>query len=254
MRHLFLVLAACACSFADTLVTSVTCDGVTYNGSGSASCNSSDANASAEAFSATLSVNTNVSTDDFLGTSSAQAGLYGTYLLTVTGGSGDGFADPQLSTELELGDNSVFQNYASASLTNSSGGCEVTDGDGNPYQNNCTPTSVPFVFGTSQALYLSVFADTQIQVSDIRLYDQASAADAGFVFYGVNGQVLNDVTYTFVPAPEPSTLPLSAAMACAAFIARKRLPRPGSAARPYRSRGLAPAVCGKYRSRYARFR
>ena len=253
MRHL-LILAACACSYADTLVTSATCDGVTYNGSASASCNSSDANASAEAYSATLSVNTNVSTDDFLGTSAAQAGLYGTYLLTVTGGTGDGFAEPQLSTELELGDNGIFQNYASASLTNSSGGCEVMDGDGNPYQNDCTPTSVPFVFGTTQALYLSVFADTQIQVSDIRLYDQASAGDAGFVFYGVNGQVLNDVTYTFVPAPEPSTLRLFAAMACAAFIARKRLPRPGSAARPYRSRGLAPAVCGKYRSRYARFR
>jgi len=223
MRRLFLILIACASCFADTLSTSVTCDGNVYTGTSSASCNSSDASASAQAFSATLSVNTNVSTNDFLGTSSAQAGIYGTYLLTVTGGSGDAFADPQLSTELELGDNGIFQNYASASLTNSSGGCEVMDGDGNPYQNNCTPTSVPFVFGTPQALYLSVFADTQIQVGDIRLYDQASAVDEGFVFYGLNGQVLNNITYSFVPAPEPGMFPLLAAIACAALIARPRL-------------------------------
>jgi hypothetical protein len=47
----------------------------------------------------------------------------------------------------------------------------------------------------------------------------------GFVFYA-NGQVLNDVTYSFTPAPEPGMFPLLAAMACAALIAHKRLRSP----------------------------
>jgi hypothetical protein len=229
MRRLFLILAACAPGFASTVVNTLAgCDGVIDFGTASASCEVSlQTSASAEASTATLSVDTTVNASP-PGISSAEASLSGAYVLTVTGGSGDAFAEPQLSTELELGTDSVFRNYASVGLANASGGCTAMAGNGNPFLNTCTPTAVPFVFNTPQVLFLIMFAETQIQPGAIRDYDSASAAEAGFVFYGANGQVLNGVTYSFVPVssfiptPEPGMFPLLAAMACAVPIARRR--------------------------------
>jgi hypothetical protein len=46
----------------------------------------------------------------------------------------------------------------------------------------------------------------------------------GFSFITAYGQPLSGIAYTFVPGeatPEPGTLPLLTAMACAAFIAFK---------------------------------
>jgi hypothetical protein len=227
MRRLFLILVACAPSFAATLSALAQCDGVLYFGTtGLASgggeinyayCASSDASASAEALSATPSLNVSAS-----GNAQGQATLYALYELTVMGGIGDGFAEPQLSAAGSFSDPQYPQNfgYATELLSGNSGSCEAIAGAGNPYQDSCTPTSVSFVFGIPQTLNLSLYAGA---ASGLGYENSASTGGVGFVFYNVNGQLLNDVTYTFTPAPEPGMFPLLAAMFCAALIARRQL-------------------------------
>jgi hypothetical protein len=242
MRRLVLILVACASGLANTLSTSVTCDGVTYYGSGSTSCG--DAGATASADSGDLFVDAFVSSLTG-GYSSASASFSGEYVLTVMGGSGDGFADPLLSAG---GDSFGAEDVASssASLGGSSGGCQATGGPLPPYSSStCTPTSLSFVFGIPQTLDISLSANATSGFD----YDdpgvEGSAGAGGFSFYDVNGNPLPNATYTlvpFTPTPEPDMFPLLAVMACAA------------AARLYRCDRFAPAVCGKYRSRCARSR
>jgi len=219
MRRLFLILVACTPGFAN-LVGSVStlaqCDGVLYFGNYAVSCESSDASASAEALLATLSVNVSAS-----GNAQGEATLYTSYELTVMGGIGDGGADPQLSAAGSFSD-PQYNGFAMELLSGNSGSCEAFASDGNPFQTSCTPASAPFVFGVPQTLNLSLYADAN---SGPGYENSASAGGVGFVFYA-NGQVLNDVTYTFTPAPEPGMFPLLAAMACAALIAHKRLRSP----------------------------
>ena len=228
MRLLVLILVACASGFADLLDTSATCNGVTYSGTDSASCGAGTyASASAEANLAGLYVTVWVTS--YTGyTSAASASLTGDYVLTVMGGSGDGFAEPQLYA---AGGNEGAEavGWSQESLGNSSGGCEV-DGpnEGFPYS-TCTPTSLPFVSGIPQTLDLSMYADATSGPGYPDNGVGSGAGGVGFVFYDVNGQPLSGVTYTFTPTPEPGMFPLLAAMACAALIARKRLrkSRPG---------------------------
>jgi hypothetical protein len=225
MRRLFLLLVACVPGFADTLSTSVTCNGVTYNGTASASCTDSDASASAS--SGNQMVGVFVLTDPG-GSSQASASLSGVYELTVFGGSGDGFAAPELSASSGF-DGAGADSQAQESLMNSSGaGCYATSLEGGMLETNCTSTSLPFVFGVPETLTLSMNASA----FSLGFYESypitGGAGGVGFAFYDVNGNPL-PATYTFVPAsstaptPEPGMFPLLAAMACAALIARRRL-------------------------------
>ena len=240
MRRLFLILVACAPSFAVTLSTLAGCNGTLYSGTASASCQSSPQTyASASADLTTLSVDV-VTASTPAGTSGALAELYGVFELTVMGGSGEAFVDPQLSANLLL--NGEFTNYAEAAFTNSVGdGCKAVEGDGTIGQNTCIPTTMPVVFGKPEIVYLSLYAEAELLPGTYYPYDTASAGVDGLLFYNASGQPLNDVTYTLVaapssgpmpsfaplssvtPTPEPGLFPLLAAMACAALIARKRL-------------------------------
>jgi len=225
MRRLFLILVACAPGFADTLNTSVTCNGVTYNGTASASC--ADPNASASASSGNQMVGIYLLSDPG-GSSLASASLSGVYELTVFGGSGDGFAAPELSASSEF-DGAGADSQAEESLTNSSGGgCSASSFYGGMLETNCTSTSLPFVFGVPETLTLSMDA-SGFSSADYETYPiTGGAGGVGFAFYDVNGNPL-PATYTFVPAssttptPEPGMFPLLTTIACAALIARKRL-------------------------------
>ena len=226
MRRLFLILVACAPTFAQSVSTSATCNGVTYYGTASASCGSQGTAASAE----WQGFYVDASASSYNGgSSSASVSFSGAFILTVMGGTGDGFADPGLSAG---GDSfgAEATAFASASLEASSGGCQATGGPQPPYSfSTCTPTSMSFVFGIPQTLGISLSANATSGSG----YDDpgvvGGASTGGFSFYDVNGNPLNDVTYTFVPAPpptptpEPGMFPLLAAMACASLIARKRL-------------------------------
>ena len=209
MRRFIPILFACASGFAGTIQTSVTCDGVTYFGSGSASCGDNQ-NVGASALATDQFVDVGVFNAP-LNSASAWALFSMDYVLTVFGGSGDGFAEPQLEA-LSAPNFGQDSSAAGADL-----GCEALAEGGDRY-NTCTPTSLPFVFGVPQTLTLSM--DAQATASNYG-YDsmEANAGFGGFWFY-VNGQPF-DATYTFTPVPEPGMFPLLAAMACAALIAKR---------------------------------
>jgi hypothetical protein len=169
------------------------------------------------------------------GSSSATASLTWDFILTVTGGYGDGYAEPELS----VGANSyggVGWGDASASL----GGCWMNASGGTP-PGGCSPTSVAFVFGVPQTLTLFESADASAGYFYGVPPVGGAASMSGFEFFKAYGQPLSGFTYTFVPAdqpsatPEPDTLAL-AAMACAFLIAfeRRRRSRYRKVARPAR--------------------
>lgn len=239
MRGFVLVFFASISLFGGTVDTSATCDGVTYQGSDSASCGNQYADASAQAQASLTSMSVYASAQTWMptwgvsaGSSSATASLSQDFILTVTGGYGDGYAQPEFS----LGSHSYFGvGWGTASI--SLGGCsEFSSGGGQGVP--CPTTSVAFVFGVPQTLTLS----------------ESAWAGAGGYFYGVGtvGGLAgldgfsfsgwgSSVTYTFVPAPppsptpEPGTLALTA-MACAALIAfaGRRRSRDRKVARPAR--------------------
>jgi hypothetical protein len=222
MRRLVLILVACVPGYANMLSTSATCNGVAYYGSGSASCGEgSDTDASAT--SGDQSVNVSVSSVPG-SSSSASAASFGVYILTATGDSGDGFAYPTLGASSGF-DGAGAAGGGEVSLVNSSGdGCSAYSSDGGGLEDNCTSTSLPFVFGIPETLYLSLDASA-FSSADYDTYPVGAFAGIQpmmFSFYDGYGQSLGNVTYTFAPAPEPGMFPLLAAIACATLIARMR--------------------------------
>lgn len=219
MRGFVLVLLASIPLFGGTVNTSVTCIPIGCTGT---------TGASAEASLAEMYVYVTAWTGfDTPDSSSAMASLSQDFILTVTGGQGDGYAETQ--GLYASGQWRGPQAWASASV--SLGGCSFESySDVHPPQ-NC---QVPFVFGVPQTLTLSLSASA----SAGPYTDQAGATGSaggpygfpdGFVFFNDQGQPLSGVTYTFVTTdlppsatPEPGTLPLLTAVACAAFIAFKR--------------------------------
>jgi hypothetical protein len=230
MRRLFLILVACAPGFAQTLSTAATCNGVTYYGTFSASCGESNTtNASASSGGGFVDALASSLASD---SSSASASFSEAYILTVMGGIGDGFADPGLSAG---GDSFGAEDvaYSSAALYSNSGGCEASGDPLPPYSfSTCGPTSMSFVFGVPQTVDIDLSATATSGPGYEDPGVNGGAGIGGFSFYDANGNPLNGVTYTFVPAPppptptpEPGMFPLLAAIASAALIARKRLRR-----------------------------
>jgi len=217
MRGFVLILFAAVPLFGGTVSTSVTCDGVTYEGSDTASCGSLlGTGASAQV--SWMSVNATAWTGFSGGDSSAYASLTGDYILTVTGGYGSGYAEPEF-----LMASGGFHGYGGASA--SLGGCSVESSMGRGAA-GCPPTSVAFVFGVPQTLAFSESAEGGAAGSGTP-EDGGSAELYSFLFFSSYGQPLSGITYSFVDqppsaTPEPGTLPLLTAMACAAFIAFKR--------------------------------
>ena len=169
------------------------------------------------------------------GSTSATASLTWDFILTVTGGYGDGYAEPELSVGADSY-GGVGWGDASASL----GGCWMNASGGTP-PGGCSPTSVAFVFGVPQTLTLFESADASAGYFYGVPPVGGAASMSGFEFFKAYGQPLSGFTYTFVPAdqpsatPEPDTLAL-AAMACAFLIAfeRRRRSRYRKVARPAR--------------------
>lgn len=224
MRSFVLVFLAALSLSGSTLVTvSATCNGATYQGGDSVSCGDYTAGATAMASLANLFVMAGASAGPYPSTSSASASLSEDFILTVTGGYGDGYAAPELSAGASnWGAPAVA--WAGASL----GGCSVGAYGTGPPADYCSPTSVAFVFGVPQMLTLSESAGAEAGPWEWGTPEvEGSAAFGGFFFFDAQGQPLSDVTYTFVPVdssatPEPATLPILAVLAAAAFIARYR--------------------------------
>jgi hypothetical protein len=216
MRVLVSFLLVCVPSFAGTIYLDASCSGeVTTYTSDSASCGSYNPGASAE-----VSVTGQyVSAGAWAGygqSASASASFTQDYVFTVWGGSGDGFAEPLLMVQ---GDR---QGSDSAGASASLGGCELSQGGSGPPL-HCNWASIPFEYNVPQILTLSLSAG-----ADAYPYqngtEYGTAEEDGFTFFDTSGNPLGGVPYSFdpVPAPEPGTLPLLTAMACAAIIAVKR--------------------------------
>jgi hypothetical protein len=165
------------------------------------------------------------------GDGEAEASLTWDYILTVTGGNGNGYAQPEFfitASSLPLGGAGALAWLGDCQL-------ETWWGPAGP----CPQTSVAFTFGVPQTLTLSEQAEGDaIGGSGWGTPENGGIVQLdGFSFITANGQPLSGVTYTFVPGeatPEPGTLPLLTAVACAAFIAfklRRRSPD-RKAARP----------------------
>jgi hypothetical protein len=225
MRGFVLVLFAAVPLFGGTVYTSATCDGVTSGGSGDTSfCSGNDGigGASAGVLLADWYVYANAGSDLGAASSmSATASLSQYFILTVTGGSGDGYAEPQQLYAVG-GHPSNGEGWASASL----GGCAFGSSEDVEPPQYCPWWSVPFVFGAPQTLTLSESASAS--VGPLGTESAAAGFVGGFLFFNAQGQQLSGITYTFVPTdqppsatPEPGTLPLLSAVACAAFIAFK---------------------------------
>lgn len=221
MRSLFSFLFVCVPVFASTIEMSIaTCNGVSYEAADYAACGSSNTpGAFAAAYEGFASAGE-------WGGGSASASFTADYVLTVTGGSGNGFMDPDLMT---FGDSWGGQAIAgaSASLEGSSGGCEANaagEGPPNNLGSTCDPTSVAFVFGVPQILTLSLSA---IASGGEDTLVSGDAYYGPLLFFYDNGQPISGVTYTFVPVveptPEPGTL-LVTAMACIVFVATLAAP------------------------------
>jgi hypothetical protein len=230
MRSFVLVLFAAVPLFGGTVETSVTCDGTASTLCGSSFATGASAEASLAEMYVYVIAWTGYGTPD---SSSATASLSQDFILTVTGGQGDGYAETELGA---YGGNpwSGGQAWGSESL----GGCNFWSGhDVNPPE-YC---QVAFVFGVPQTLTLSESAGASVGPYSYGGASGGAGGPGAFAFFNDQGQPLSGITYTFVPtdqppsaAPEPGTLPLLTAMACAAFIAfKRRRGSPGrSAARP----------------------
>jgi hypothetical protein len=213
MRVLLSVLLACVPSFAGTISVGVGCSGevITYT-SDSAWCGSEGtAGASAEVFESGIYVTAGV----WGVAGSAIASFTEDYVFTVTGGAGDGFAQPLLDIS---GDDINDASTGAGAWIGSR--CFVSTPDGEPPP--CSWNSLAFVLDTPQTLTLFLDADALADSPDPPVSSEAMFA--GFDFYDANGQPLSDISYTFSPVatPEPGTLPLLTGMACAAIIAIKR--------------------------------
>ncbi len=229
MRGFVLVLFAAVPLFGGTVYTSTTCDGVTNGGnyptaggtcgSGTGGSTGSSAEASLAEMYVYATAWAGYDTPD---SSGATASLTQDFILTVTGGQGDGYAETEglyASGQWRDAENSAF---ASVSL----GECSFGSGSDVEPPQYC---QVPFVFGVPQTLTFSETASASAgPYTGLAGATGSAGGVGGFLFFDDYGQQLSGVTYSFVATdqppsgtPEPRTLPLLTAMACAAFIAFK---------------------------------
>ena len=219
MRIVIVFLAACALGFAASVSTSVQCGAVVIEGRYSASCETVDALASAEVSVAGLSTSASAFSGVPPSSASAGASFYADdYILTVTGGSGSGFAEPQLTASGEY-ESFWAEATAQVSIHNSSGGCIAGTGPtGRGFLTDCNPYSIPFVFGTRQIFIINILANANSISPLFCCADPTSYASLdGFEFFDTRGQPLSGISWTFAPVPEPATLPL-ATVVCGAFV------------------------------------
>ncbi len=219
MRGFVLVLLASIPLFGGTFGTEADCYGVVVNGGVSASCATAWGTYAFATVSLTgLSVSAEAGAEVAYNWGSASAGFTEGFMLTVTGASGDGYAEPLFSSNASPSQGAATFGEVSASL----GGCSL-DTVGAAL-GSCSPTSIPFVFGVPQTLTLAEYA---VANASSPFGSSAVASWAGFEFFDANGQPLSDVSYSFVSTgqptglPEPGTLILTA-IACAALVAFAR--------------------------------
>jgi hypothetical protein len=203
MRGFVLVLFASVPLFGGTVSTSATCDGNTSEGSDAAGCgvlwSTWTSGASAQASLTEMYVTASASTGwDIPDSSSATASLSQDFILTVTGGQGDGYAETELGA---YGGNpwSGGQGWGSESL----GGCNFWSGDDVNPPEYC---QLAFVFGVPQTLTLSESAGASVGPYSSAGTSGGAGMPGYFTFFSDQGQPLSGVTYTLVPGeatPEP---------------------------------------------------
>jgi hypothetical protein len=231
MRFLVLFLLACASGLASTVDASATCNGYESFGNWvgavySASCGDSSSSAGAE-----VSIS-GVSVEVFAGVSTpgegakvtagpASASLGADYVLTVTGGSGEGLFQPAFSYSGGYDDGSQMSGTASAVC--------VINLWVPPQDTQCYGIFMPFVFGTPETLDVSLSLWAEESDATFSRHNFGVGLSLGccsFEFFDDQWQPLTGVSYTFVPAPgetptpEPGTFLLFAGAGCAGLVRR----------------------------------
>lgn len=205
MRVLVLLLLVSIPIAAGTVESaSVTCEGVVYQGTDSASCSAADLSGPPlppqDYYSVSAEANTGLAEATGMN-GGASASFTADFVLTVTGGSGDGFFDPELGAQATSGFGASSARALVVDLLGN--GCIATSSSW-----MCGPIPLlPFVFGVPDILTLTLNA--------YALDGWAWAGYGPFEFFDSNGQPLSGVSYTFVPVgpvPEPGTLLLTAAV------------------------------------------
>lgn len=237
MRFLVLFLLACASGHASSVDALATCD--TYQSGGSwvgtlysASCHDSYSGAGADASVPGGSVDlfADVATPGQVAvvTAGASASLGALYVLTVTGGTGEGVFQPAFSFSGGYDGGSLMGGNASIA-DNSGNGCGI--GILAPSQNTqCYGTFMPFVFGTPETLEVSLSLsanETDSTFSPHNFGVSLTLVCCSFEFFADQHEPpLSGVSYTLVPAPgetptpEPGTFLLFAGAGCACLVRR----------------------------------
>lgn len=220
-----LLMLAIGTASASTIAT-VNCDGSILSDANFAMCTvfpGGQAHVSASAAVASFDVSAQAAASDFPHFAIAEARQSGTYLFTVTGGTGGGFFLPCVSAAAYDGGeaDARFGNYGSPVGTRRGADlCTYED----------LSSATPFTYGEGQPFTISLYAHAQ---SGQCFYGPCSSANAGFgyayfplfEFWDSQGNRTN-ASFTLVEIPEPYTFALSgvalAALALAALRSRRR--------------------------------
>ncbi|HEV2688655.1 MAG TPA: hypothetical protein VGV35_08880 [Bryobacteraceae bacterium] len=225
-KSLLLVLALGSAS-ASTIAT-VSCDGNTASDPTMAQCTGMngqfpDANAMAQAGMpyGFLGVDVNASAGGS-GTATANATLSGTYLFTVTGGTGGGFFLPCIGAYEDFGN-------SSASFTGYS-----VFGTGGAGNNICSfeglASATPFAYGVGQQVVISMDASSGTAgYWQHPSYGTALLGDIGnitvpFLFWDSNGQPLSNVSFSLTEIPEPGSFAALSIAFLMLVLAQRRYP------------------------------
>jgi len=225
MCRLLWGLLACVPVLASTVSVSATCDGISNQAVYSTACQISTGTYAAaqvlvnSGFPTVTALAVNVPSE----TSAASAFFSANYNVTVTGGTGSGFAAPGLSVDAQ-GDGAQAVASAAGSWTWGTGGCIASNPGHGLGSDSCQSALMPFVFGTSQMVNLEVSATANAFASYPIFEVGGVAGTAPWTFFDVNGQLLADARVTIALAeplpsavPEGSTFPILLALASAAL-------------------------------------
>lgn len=216
-RYVLSFTFAVGLSSAATIITAVTCDGVTTTDTFSASCSDSDASASAMVQTGVpISISVQTAARSLNGTSSsagASASISGDYVFTVFGGTGGGFFypcfeggfAPHSGARGEGSFDDISFQFTGSSFFPASNcslmGVSLSD---------IFALSKPFTFGVSQIFPLSMDVLVGSEGSQ-GLFGQDSAGESfpsgpgpAIFFFSPSGNLLSNATFTLVEVPEPA--------------------------------------------------
>jgi hypothetical protein len=217
-RYVLSLTFAVSLASAGTISTTATCDGVTTFGTFSARCDDrfslaeADLGTPSEGFpGGTFIVNVGavkgIGPPIGLGSASASASFSNDYVFTITGGTGDGFFYPCISS----------QENGGATGGMSFGGIELIIFGAETCGLAPRAAPKPFTFGVPQIVHITMGAS----VSPAAFGREAggTAFLREILFFDPSGNQLSGVTYTLVPAPAPEPSALSSLSVGVMFFA-----------------------------------